>query len=229
MRASVGDRVVIASHRVDGPVRDGEIMAVGDDGAPPYRVRWSDNGRVSVYFPGPDAHVQHFREADDHEVTSGAAGGAEPTTESSSQRKTWRIDVTKGSTRPVPRQCCMGRSPMACKASGWRDGGRGSRTSRRSVTSLRSRGPCGDCPTCCSRQPRMTSVMPPGHRSACGPEGSTDGMASPVTSRVASKAEPGPTFDPPPRRARQRPPRRSSVRSPCSRSRPPGSRLDPRS
>lgn len=93
MRASVGDRVVIASHRVDGPVRDGEIMAVGDDGAPPYRVRWSDNGRVSVYFPGPDAHVQHFREADDHEVTSGAAGGTEPTTESSSQRKTWRIDV----------------------------------------------------------------------------------------------------------------------------------------
>jgi hypothetical protein len=32
----------------------------GADGAPPYVVRWSDSGRESLVFPGPDAYVQHF-------------------------------------------------------------------------------------------------------------------------------------------------------------------------
>ena len=58
MRAAVGDRIVVRSTHVDEPNRDGEILEVhGADGAPPYLVRWSDNGHVGLFFPGPDAAV----------------------------------------------------------------------------------------------------------------------------------------------------------------------------
>ena len=59
MRASVGDRIVVRSH-AGGPDRDCEVLEVrGPDGAPPYRVRWADSARVALFFPGPDAVVQH--------------------------------------------------------------------------------------------------------------------------------------------------------------------------
>ena len=49
---------MIRSAQIDGPVRDGEIIAVEhEDGSPPYRVRWSDNGHESLFFPGPDAQI----------------------------------------------------------------------------------------------------------------------------------------------------------------------------
>ena len=32
------------------------------DGSPPYLVRW-DDGHVGLYFPGPDAHVDHLHMA----------------------------------------------------------------------------------------------------------------------------------------------------------------------
>jgi hypothetical protein len=61
MRAEVGDRLVIHGLHVDDPVRDGEILEVrGENGAPPYVVRWSDDGHEAFVFPGPDATVQHF-------------------------------------------------------------------------------------------------------------------------------------------------------------------------
>jgi len=61
MDAQVGDRLVVHSLHVDGPVRDGEILEVrGLDGGPPYVVRWSDDGHESVLFPGADATVEHF-------------------------------------------------------------------------------------------------------------------------------------------------------------------------
>ncbi len=42
-------------------VRDAEILEVhGDDGAPPYVVRWSDDGHEGLVFPGPDAFVEHY-------------------------------------------------------------------------------------------------------------------------------------------------------------------------
>lgn len=57
MHASVGDRLVTESNKVDSPRREGEIVEVrGDDGAPPYLVRWED-GHEGLTFPGPDAHV----------------------------------------------------------------------------------------------------------------------------------------------------------------------------
>jgi hypothetical protein len=60
MRATVGDRLVIKGHHVGEHDRDGEIMEVrGEDGGPPYLVRWSDDGHEGLVFPGPDASVVH--------------------------------------------------------------------------------------------------------------------------------------------------------------------------
>jgi hypothetical protein len=61
MKAIVGDRLVIKGHHVGEPDRDAEILEVhGVDGAPPWLVRWSDDGHEGLFFPGPDATVQHF-------------------------------------------------------------------------------------------------------------------------------------------------------------------------
>jgi hypothetical protein len=61
MRAEVGDRVLIRGHHIGEPDRDCEILEVhGTEGAPPYLVRWGDSGHESLFFPGPDAVVEHF-------------------------------------------------------------------------------------------------------------------------------------------------------------------------
>ncbi|MGH3347747.1 MAG: DUF1918 domain-containing protein [Nocardioides sp.] len=53
----MGDRLVVESNRVDAPRREGEILEVrGEDGGPPFVVRWSD-GHEGLTYPGPDAHV----------------------------------------------------------------------------------------------------------------------------------------------------------------------------
>jgi hypothetical protein len=71
MFAAKGDRLVVHSQHVDGPTRDGEILDVhGPDGSPPFLVRWSDTGHESLFFPGPDASVEHFT-AHDHRETGG--------------------------------------------------------------------------------------------------------------------------------------------------------------
>lgn len=58
MRASVGDRVVIASAQVGQPPREGEVVEVrGEGGGPPWMVRWSGESEETMFFPGPDAHV----------------------------------------------------------------------------------------------------------------------------------------------------------------------------
>jgi Domain of unknown function (DUF1918) len=64
MRAAVGDRIVVMGHRVGDPKRQGLILTVeGDDGGPPYLVRWDDTGHEGVFFPGPDSIVEHYPEA----------------------------------------------------------------------------------------------------------------------------------------------------------------------
>jgi hypothetical protein len=61
MRAAIGDRLVIRGHHVGESDRGAQILAVeGDDGGPPYLVRWEDDGHEGLYFPGPDATVEHF-------------------------------------------------------------------------------------------------------------------------------------------------------------------------
>ena len=62
MHARPGDHVVVRNRVVGGAVRDAEVLAVEhEDGSPPYRVRWSDNGHEALFFPGPDAHVEPAR------------------------------------------------------------------------------------------------------------------------------------------------------------------------
>lgn len=57
VHANVGDQLVIESRTVDAPRKVGEILEVhGEEGGPPYVVRWSD-GHEGLMFPGADAHV----------------------------------------------------------------------------------------------------------------------------------------------------------------------------
>jgi len=66
LRARVGDRLVIRRHHVGEPDRDAEILEVrGEEGRPPYVVRWADDGRVGYFLPGSDAFVQHFDDESD--------------------------------------------------------------------------------------------------------------------------------------------------------------------
>jgi len=61
LRAVEGDRLVVRGYRIGEPERDAEILEVlGSDGAPPYLVRWSDDGRVSRIYPSSDIYVEHF-------------------------------------------------------------------------------------------------------------------------------------------------------------------------
>ncbi|MFI6845217.1 DUF1918 domain-containing protein [Kitasatospora sp. NPDC050467] len=61
MKAAVGDRLIIDGRTAGAPRRDGEVVALHhEDGTPPYDVRWSDTGQVTLVFPGPGAHVHHF-------------------------------------------------------------------------------------------------------------------------------------------------------------------------
>jgi hypothetical protein len=59
MEARVGEEIVIDSVKLGGQRRTGQILEVrGAKGREHYRVRW-DDGRETIYFPGPDAHVKH--------------------------------------------------------------------------------------------------------------------------------------------------------------------------
>ena len=61
MRAQVGDRIVIKGHHVGEPDRDCEVLEVrGPEGAPPYVVRWDDDGHEGLFFPGSDALAEHL-------------------------------------------------------------------------------------------------------------------------------------------------------------------------
>jgi uncharacterized protein DUF1918 len=61
VRARVGDEIVVRGTTGGVVTRDGEIVGVHHpDGSPPYDVRWSDTGHVTLYFPGPDSFVRHL-------------------------------------------------------------------------------------------------------------------------------------------------------------------------
>lgn len=61
LRAQAGDRLIIQPHHLGEPQRDGEILeAQGPAGSAPFLVRWEDTGRVSLYYPGSDARVEHL-------------------------------------------------------------------------------------------------------------------------------------------------------------------------
>lgn len=60
-RARLGDQVIVEGPAVGVVRRDGEVIGLHhEDGSPPYDVRWSDTGKVTLFFPGPDAHIRHL-------------------------------------------------------------------------------------------------------------------------------------------------------------------------
>ena len=88
MKAEVGDRIVVASGTLHRPIRDGEILQIGEGGGGPYLVRWSD-GNESLFFPGPDAHVEHVqRESEDGADQQAGAEKSRP-----QPTKQWSVDI----------------------------------------------------------------------------------------------------------------------------------------
>ncbi|GAW50900.1 MULTISPECIES: DUF1918 domain-containing protein [unclassified Nocardioides] len=58
MYARKGDRIVVRAPRLDHTDRFAEVLEVDhDDGTPPYVIRWTDTGELSLFFAGPDAFV----------------------------------------------------------------------------------------------------------------------------------------------------------------------------
>ncbi|MBA0128134.1 DUF1918 domain-containing protein [Haloechinothrix sp. YIM 98757] len=59
MQATTGDQILIHGRTVGAGEQQAEILEVrGDDGHPPYLVRFSD-GHESLIYPGPDSEVMH--------------------------------------------------------------------------------------------------------------------------------------------------------------------------
>jgi len=62
MHAKPGDHLVIQGHHVGETDKEGEILEVrGEGGEPPFLVRWSDDERETLVFPGSDAVVHPRR------------------------------------------------------------------------------------------------------------------------------------------------------------------------
>ncbi len=60
MKAQVGDELIVKGHHVGDADRRGVITEVhGEDGTPPYLVRWTD-GHESSFFPSSDTMVEHI-------------------------------------------------------------------------------------------------------------------------------------------------------------------------
>lgn len=59
MRAEVGDRLHVHGRTVGDPDQRAEVIEVqGQDGGPPYLVRYPD-GHESLVYPGIDTTVEH--------------------------------------------------------------------------------------------------------------------------------------------------------------------------
>lgn len=79
MKASVGDCISIQGRTVHTPAREGQILEVhGENGAPPYVVRWEGDGHLGLCFPGTDAQVKPRRDIDPAERQDPQHSGHEP-------------------------------------------------------------------------------------------------------------------------------------------------------
>jgi Domain of unknown function (DUF1918) len=76
MEAVVGDRIVVAAAMLNGPLRDGEMIQVGQPGKPLYLVRWSVDGRETLFFPGPDTYISHHESLAEPAAAESASAGA---------------------------------------------------------------------------------------------------------------------------------------------------------
>ena len=60
LHAKPGDRLVVRGHHQGESPRDAEVLEVlGEEGGPPYLVRWEDGHEAEV-FPGSDVFIQHL-------------------------------------------------------------------------------------------------------------------------------------------------------------------------
>ncbi|GLY08737.1 DUF1918 domain-containing protein [Actinoplanes sp. NBRC 101535] len=60
MKAHIGDRIVVEGTRLGQERRVGIVTTVEhEDGSPPYEVRWLSDGRTTLFFPGPETHVEN--------------------------------------------------------------------------------------------------------------------------------------------------------------------------
>lgn len=67
MKAHVGDELFVLSSHLDHPAAEGKIIEVhGTNGDPPFLVRWDDDGRESLVFPGPDSKVVSYEHTGRH-------------------------------------------------------------------------------------------------------------------------------------------------------------------
>ncbi|GAA2673568.1 MULTISPECIES: DUF1918 domain-containing protein [Actinoplanes] len=58
MQARINDHIVVEGTHLGLERRIGIIVGIDHpDGSPPYRVHWLDNGRTTLFFPGPEAHI----------------------------------------------------------------------------------------------------------------------------------------------------------------------------
>ncbi len=62
MRANVGDWLLVKDRTEGRPERCAAILAVRAEGRSPFTVRWIDDGREAVVFPGTDAYVVAARQ-----------------------------------------------------------------------------------------------------------------------------------------------------------------------
>jgi hypothetical protein len=59
MKAHIGDRVVVEARHLGSERRIGIVTGVGrEDGSPPYRVHWLSGGHITLFYPGPETHVE---------------------------------------------------------------------------------------------------------------------------------------------------------------------------
>lgn len=85
---------MVAGATVGAPARDGEIVEVhGREGEPPYLVRWSDTGRESLFFPGPDSHIDRDGSEEGDDETDGQATQTPGRPESAAEVKKWHVDL----------------------------------------------------------------------------------------------------------------------------------------
>jgi hypothetical protein len=58
MNAEVGSQIVVRGRKVGAPTRHGVVVAVrGEDGGPPYLVKWDGDPAEHLYYPGADALI----------------------------------------------------------------------------------------------------------------------------------------------------------------------------
>ena len=89
MHAARGDRLVIKGHHVGDPDRDAEILEIkAADGAPPWLVRWSDDGHE-----GPSSRVPTRRSSTSKFTVGGLRRNSAGPTEAPSHGNSPDVEV----------------------------------------------------------------------------------------------------------------------------------------